>query len=494
MVTRIVAVPSGGRLTAAVMLTVLLCVTAGVGLIASDHPSLMWGMLAVGLCVPLIALLVFSPTACTLTFVFILYTNAAGVAVNIHGLPMIVGQSFMLLLLPPLTYFWLVRRERIIIAPALPFVGLFILVQAVGTALSTNPKISLGVLLSSIAEGLVLFFLITNVVRTARDLRRVIWTLLAAGAFLGCLSLLQYGSSSYHTNMGGFMQNPGGVVERTGPNHLGRLGGPIDSANVYAQIMLMLVPLGMFRFLSERTTRPRILAAVATVLSGAACALCASRGAAVGFVLTMMVAAVMGYINLRHAAIVVALTAFALVLLPGYRQRILTIETAKHFVVENSDQKPDSSIRGRMTEMIAAVMMFCENPIIGVGPGMNKYYMAELSKKIGIRRLDKNRKSHSLYPDIAADYGILGLSCFLAILFLTLHNLARVRKRWLQHAPEMANMATGFFLAIVAYMSTGIFIHFSFVRFFWSMLAFANVACVLGNDRSRNGQPPFASR
>jgi hypothetical protein len=74
---------------------------------------------------------------------------------------------------------------------------------------------------------------------------------------------------------------------------------------------------------------------------------------------------------------------------------------------------------------------------------------------------------------MAAETGIVGLICFLLIVFVTLRNLARNRKRCLQSSPEFANIATGFTLAIVSYLTAGIFLSLAYERYFWLMLALA---------------------
>ena len=40
----------------------------------------------------------------------------------------------------------------------------------------------------------------------------------------------------------------------------------------------------------------------------------------------------------------------------------------------------------------------------------------------------------------------------------------------------MANLCTGFFLAIISYMTTGIFLHLNFIRFLWLIMALAAIA------------------
>jgi putative inorganic carbon (hco3(-)) transporter len=63
----------------------------------------------------------------------------------------------------------------------------------------------------------------------------------------------------------------------------------------------------------------------------------------------------------------------------------------------------------------------------------------------------------------------------MAILFVTLRNLYRTRHK----TPSIANLATAFMLVIISFMTTGIFLHLSYVRYFALMLALASVASII---------------
>jgi O-antigen ligase len=84
-----------------------------------------------------------------------------------------------------------------------------------------------------------------------------------------------------------------------------------------------------------------------------------------------------------------------------------------------------------------------------------------------------DREAHNLYLGMAAELGLIGLTVFLIIVGLTLRDLARARRAVRQHDSLMADITTGFMLSIVAYMATGIFLHMSFIRYFYLMLALA---------------------
>jgi O-antigen ligase len=127
-------------------------------------------------------------------------------------------------------------------------------------------------------------------------------------------------------------------------------------------------------------------------------------------------------------------------------------------------------------------MVFADHPIIGVGPGLFKYYYRDYAESIGLQIHITTREAHNLYLDIAAETGLLGLILFLAILLGTLRSLAHTRRRWTQSRPELANLATSFLLAITSYMTTGLFLSMAYERYLWIMLALAGAVGHIANN------------
>jgi O-antigen ligase len=141
----------------------------------------------------------------------------------------------------------------------------------------------------------------------------------------------------------------------------------------------------------------------------------------------------------------------------------------------------DGAIRGRATDMLAAMLISRDHPIFGVGPGMVQWYTQEYSRDIGFRYLTNNPQAHSLLPGMAAEAGILGLICFLFMLYIPMRDLVRARKQWLESHPDWSYLATAFFQVLVSYIVTGLFLHMSYMRFFYLMLALAVVASSFKN-------------
>jgi putative inorganic carbon (hco3(-)) transporter len=422
---------------------------------------------------------------CTLAFFFILYTNLAVVAVRYHGVPQILGAAFALLLLVPLVRHVVIQREPLVVTPALPFVFAFLGALFLAATLSSEPQLARGALPLYLSEGLLLYLLVSNAVRTTRILNRVVWILILAGSLLGALSVYQELTHSYANDFGGFAQvdrfETGGgfniAPESEDKVLRPRLGGPLGSENRYAQILAVLLPLALVRAFREPSRRLRLLAAGGSLLITGGILLTFSRGAAVGLAATLVLIVLFREIRVRHLALLLAvLTAVVLFVVPDYVVRLGSLEgaTASPLSAESSDDV-DSAILGRQTENRAAWQTFLDHPLVGVGPGVYfREYSREYANRLGLRYLGSERRAHSLYLELAADTGMIGLGAFLGMVGATMIYLYRSARLWRPHDPQRAMLASSFFFALVAYLTTAAFLHLSYQRYFWVMLGLAN--------------------
>jgi O-antigen ligase len=140
---------------------------------------------------------------------------------------------------------------------------------------------------------------------------------------------------------------------------------------------------------------------------------------------------------------------------------------------------PDTSLRGRATEMLAALRVFLAHPVLGVGPGQYKPFYAEKYQsdpQFAFKHIPEARGAHNLYLQMAAETGIIGLAVFMAIVLLILHRLWQVRCHWVHRDPESANLATALFLGLMAYLVHSMFAHLAYERYFFLFLALAGAA------------------
>jgi putative inorganic carbon (HCO3(-)) transporter len=417
---------------------------------------------------------------------FILYTNAAVIAVHFHGVPFILAASYPLLLLAPIGRDVLIRGEPLLVTPALIYVFALLVVALIGALFAIRPEDSMRGFLEFVLEGAFVYILVASAIRTPAILKQVIWSLIVAGAFLGALVAYQQFTGNYENHFGGFAQlDTAGRgfllddVSGADANRQRRLGGPLGKPNRFAQIMAVLVPLALFQFQACRRRATKLLALGALLLILIGCALAFSRGAAVGLALMVLVMVAMGYVALRHLAAMAAAVVLLALLVPQYGRRLSSLVEVAALATEADAvgmANADSSVRGRLTEMITAGLVFADHPIAGVGPRMYREHYMEYARIAGGSVRQGPRQAHSLPLHVAAEHGILGLAALGMALFVTFRELERARRRWRGVRPDLAHLMAGLTLALVVYLTIGLFLHLTYIRYFWFILAVASAA------------------
>jgi putative inorganic carbon (HCO3(-)) transporter len=420
------------------------------------------------------------PEAAVLMVVALIYSNTPVILVQFHDMPVVVGAIIPLLLLAPFIYDLIVERRPVVLTAATPWIALFVVANLLSSIGSSDPAGSAAATGELAIEGVALYLLVTNTIRTPSVLRGTIWSLLAVGAFLGSLSLLQEVTGSYGNAFLGFAQTDETAtgLRETG---LARLAGPIGEQNRYAQIMLMLLPLGVLQAVAEGGALLRAAALGASALTTVGVALTFSRGAAVaaGLLVALMVA--LRAISLRLVLALVVLGGAVVVAVPAYGERLASIaDVGAAFSDEPAAADTDNSVLSRSTTNLAALYVFADHPILGVGPDQFPVYYREYAELIGVSVRAEEREAHNLYLAVAAETGLVGLVGFLGAVVATMIQLIRARRAALRRGrPDLGAMAAGFLLALIAYMATGLFLHLSYVRYFWLMLALAGAAALV---------------
>jgi putative inorganic carbon (hco3(-)) transporter len=437
-----------------------------------------------------LVVLALRPDAATLAVVAITYSNAAVVAVRFHDVPFAIAASSVGLLAAPLGYYLLIRREPFVLPAALPWIMGYLLVQLVSTIFAADSGAAAEALGVFITEGVVLYLLVVNAVRSERLLWVTVWTLVVIAAALSVLSIHQEATQSLNNDYFGFAQrggDPTGLLP--GEEFRSRISGPVDGPNRYAQILALIVPL---TFAIAWTRASRLAVAAAVVCGGLmliAIALSLSRGAAVGLALVVMAAFALRYVRWRYLALVGVAAVGVLIAVPQYGQRLQSLDALPGFADEG--EEADGSVRSRLTEMVAAALVFVDHPLIGVGPDQFQAYYPEYAEEFGLRVREEEREAHNLYVGIASDSGILGSIAFFGAIGVTMRELMRARRRLLVSNPALAHLAAGFMLAILAYLTTGLFLHLAMERYLWLLLALG--AAVVAVSRAVADDPADAS-
>jgi O-antigen ligase len=451
------------------------------GILAADAPIL---AVAAASLVMLATAMVLHPDVATLTTVGILYSNAAVVLVRFHGVPVFVAAVVPLLLVVPLARDLVVRRLPVVAPPMLRWMVVLLFVHMISALLSIDVSRSWDAVVVFVVEGIGLYFLLINVIRTPEMLRATTWVLIGAGALVSSLSVHQAITANWSSDYFGFAQATTagvstGVSTLTGDVLQPRLAGSIGETNRFAQVMLMLVPLGIFRFIDERSTALRVLAAICTASITLGVVFTFSRGAAVGFAVLVLALMALRLIQARHIVAILLAVALVFVAFPQYTARVASLAEVGA-LSGGAASGADTSLLSRATETLAAALVMVEHPVFGVGPDMFPIFYEQYAEVVGILvKNDAAREAHNLYLGIGAELGLVGLTVFLIVAFLTIRMLLQARRLSLARRPDLERLTTPYLLALLTYYVTGLFLHLSFARFYWLMLAVAGAAAVI---------------
>lgn len=423
----------------------------------------------------------------TCLVLFVIYSNAAVVAVRFHGVPPLAANAVVGLLLIPLVFQAIVQRRGFVIGPSFPWIAAFAVIQLAGALCSIRPVSAWDEFWTFLQEGVLLYLLVVNAVRSEKCLRGATWALVLAGIVMGGVPLYQQITRTFESQYGGFAQTgeePGfstGEVSAAGDVVQQRLAGPIGEKNRYAQVMLMLIPLGLLRLVRERQPRLKLLALTALCCAGAGMLLAFSRSAIVAGGMVVLFAAWLGCVSRRRVAIVMVLGLAALLATPHYHTRLMSLLNLREMLTAGRHSSADGALKGRATEMGAAALVFLDYPLLGVGPGMFKYYSLEYGERIGLRSLAPERQAHCLLLAVAAENGAPGLLALLGVFAVTGCGLYRAGRNEFGSG-ETRSAATALLLVLAVYFITGLFLHFAFIRYFWLIVALGDAAIVIARQ------------
>ena len=467
------------------------------------------GLLLVAALIGAIAVyLLASPESGVVLGIVLLYCGAPAVAVTAHGLPTALGLAVPLIFAVPLAS-KLIRREGFVISTGVRWMLVLVVVQILAALAAQHQEAAQRALLTFFVEGVVLYFLIVNVVRTPQAVRRGVWAVIGAGAFLAGVAVLQQLSGQADQRFFGFAQLDTAYLR--GNVDVFRAQGPVADANYFAQLLVPVVALGLVAVWRSPTRAQRLAGGAAAAVCVMAIAFTYSRGAAVALLAVLLGLAFFRYIRGAHTAAVGVLIVLVVLLVPGYSERLGTIAGAAGSVqATTASSSDDFSAAARATENKAALLVFRDYPLLGVGQaGFERVYQqyapraggaihtrnSSSARKKDIKAgLAPEREAHNFFLDIAASMGIAGLFGYCTIILITLHQLLRARRMCLATKPESEGLATGLLLAVIGYMTAALFLSLAFERYFWLVIGLAGAAARVllqaSDDSDRERLPP----
>ncbi len=320
-------------------------------------------------------------------------------------------------------------RPLSLLTPEVRLVMWFVVLAVLSIPLSSWPGGSVDYLLSNFLKSVILFFLVANVVDSARRMKVLIWSIIFWGIALSWDAVRNYyAMASWGA---GTARIPGSYSPiATDPNDL-------------ALTLNLILSLTIGHYCATRNLIPRLLLLPVMALLAAGVVASFSRGGFLALVALLIVFAIQRtrQRGLAALALFVALVLLALFALPvGYADRIYSIYDIA--------ADPTGSATVRWDGMVLGFQLMLEKPLVGFGLGMHGVSFLERGVRSGV---------HSAFIQVGAD---LGVAAFLVYLFLTYHLFktlwrSRARLRSFPANRELLGLATGLEIALVSYVVGG---------------------------------------
>ena len=350
-------------------------------------------------------------------------------------------------------------KRNLPITPTTTVWIVFLLWMGITTALAIYPDRAFDYYVRIIKIQLVTFFTLMLITDKER-VNALIWVIVLSIGF-------------YSIKGGAFTILTGGSY---------RVYGPSDSFiaenNGLAVATLMIIPL--FYYLSKSVSNKWLkrFFIMAIVLSLASAVGSQSRGALI------TLAAVSGYFWWQSKTKIITGITLVIVLSLGW---MFMPESWHERMDTISNYEEDASAMGRIQAWEYSINIANDRV---TGGGLNSWspqtYAIYRPGSIG------HFVAHSIYFNVLADHGWLGLGMFLLILYLTWRNLSIV----VSTAPktknhqEMLLLAQALKVSLIAYMSGGVFLSLSYFDLPWHMMCLAVIVRLLvEGDVNLGGEP-----
>jgi O-antigen ligase len=426
-----------------------------------------------------------------LAMLAVIFTNASDVGIRYHDLPSVLQIGILLASLAMAAR--LLRRRPAcpsvpLLLPLLVIYGAAVFISSVDAMKPARADLEL----FEFAKNATIVLLIVYFLDTKSLLRKAVWILIISGIILSAISIYQVATDSFAWDVGGFARTKFASIY--GSSFAKRVAGPLGDPNFYAQYLAFLIPLTLYRLRDESSLILRSFAASGFVIIGTAIIFTYSRAAAVVVFFIIALTALHMRLHLRFlAAGVIAGGAMLLFVFPEATDRLATLQQLFTYDLD-SVPRVDSAILQRQFYMKTAAFMFAENPIVGIGAG--NYAAAFPAYSVDLQQIvptykhpGLGRLPHSLYLEIAAEMGSLGLTAFSAIVVVTYWSLAKAFSQFRGKGDGLAQgLVASIALAITSYLLTSVFLHDSFIRQLWVLIALAAAAArIAAGESERNG-------
>ena len=352
-------------------------------------------------------------------------------------------------------------RSNALVLTGAGLVATVALSAAIGPFVGDHPETS-SFYVGLLAKDLLIVAAIALAVSSPEHLRAGLYGLVVGGAVLGAGTVVQMLVGLRTTSLFGFGRWTN--QEIAGVGDTARAAGPfLNDPNSYAQHLAVAIGAAIgLAMTSERRSQRRWMLVAAAVVMSAAMVATNSRTGLLAIGLIAAVAMVLQRPSRAQLWIAGGVTAAALAGPFGIWTRLSTLGQISDVAAGSAD----TSLTGRVSEALAALQMFADHPVTGVGFGAYPVEYLDVARRIGFETRFEERSAHSLPLEIAAEQGLIGVVAWSALAVFVYVVARRVRRSGAVEGLPLT-------LSLVGFAATAVFLHDVHPRIMWALVALA---------------------
>lgn len=288
-----------------------------------------------------------------------------------------------------------------------------------------------------VAQMMLVFFIIfligTNTTKSLKQVKMLVWTLLFVHLYLA-FEGITHGGRANNSLMG--------------------------DENDFALALNTMLPFTYFIFEGAKKKLHRYMGLFMLVVFALGTVSSMSRGGWVGFM------AVVFFIIMQSKRKLVSLASVAVL-----GVAIISFAPAKYWAeIETISDTHESTAQTRLHYWRAAVRMFLDYPVVGVGANNGGVRMPQYVTGFRNAGTQWGRTFHGTLPQVLAELGGLGMITFITMFIYAIVKLRRIRKRSeVTGNPDYKILANSLLGALIGYLVTATFLSTLYYPQIWTM-------------------------
>lgn len=378
------------------------------------------------------------------------YDFTFGYRDNVHFVTLTNGYPINIaeVILFPLIALWIYERLTVLHPPPLRYPnGWVVLLMLLGINfysaffVAVEPSFSFNMIFLQLKSYLLLVF-VANYVRDVHTLRLACYAFAGVLLFEGFVVFEQKSIGVIFTaeNLGRKIQ----LVSKAGMDKIERVSGTLGHPNALAMYLNLILPWIIFQFLEEKKWRIRAYLLGAILVAIFVEMLTGSRGAWMGFGLTMGIGMVL-WMHRNGKNVLVGMGVAGFIGITLFTIAFATSSTFRLRVVEG-DQ---ASAEVRVPLMDVAKEMIATHPLTGVGLDNYTRWMALYDRTTYRVATNYDQPVHNTYLLMAAETGVIALALFIFVIVRQIWDAFWLF--WRSRGPP-ATLSLGLFCALITWL------------------------------------------